>query len=397
MRVILLANEYPPFIFGGIATFMKDLSKGLSRLGVDVTIVSGYPTFAIGKGFTRTNEDGVTVLRLPYPDIPPRHTMFQLANLERLNRIAEIECPDVIHGQSGSAYPALIKMRKHAPVVVTFHTSPMMEKIASVQSILRGGSFGDFYRYVVGYPAFYFSFGKELQESDAAVTVSRTLRSELLAELGQKYAGKTIEILNGVNIEKLDHEYETLNERTEESEETILFAGRLFWRKGALSIIKMAYFLQKENSKFRIIVHGAGPLFKKMQSSVRSLGLSNVELKGFTTRSQLIRSMKLSKFIAIPSVYEACPIILLEGMCLGKIPLMLNLPFASELTEGGKYGILSNNLAGLTTRLTDLSDHGELVRISNMIRGFARSTYDINKVARKYLDLYERLSEREIS
>jgi len=39
-------------------------------------------------------------------------------------------------------------------------------------------------------------------------------------------------------------------------------------------------------------------------------------------------------------MHEACPMVLLESMCLGKIPLMPRLPFSSELTDGGKYGIL---------------------------------------------------------
>ena len=73
-----------------------------------------------------------------------------------------------------------------------------------------------------------------------------------------------------------------------------------------------------------------------MQKLIHSLNLRNIELKGFTSKLELLKSMRQSKFVAIPSTYEACPMVLLESMCLGKIPLMLKLPFSCELTENGK-------------------------------------------------------------
>ena len=42
-RIAILANEYPPFIFGGIGTFTQNLSQALARQGVDVVVIAGYP------------------------------------------------------------------------------------------------------------------------------------------------------------------------------------------------------------------------------------------------------------------------------------------------------------------------------------------------------------------
>lgn len=391
VNVVLLANEYPPFIFGGIGTFMKELAQGLYRMGANVTIISGYPASWSGKEPRCENEDGIAVYRLPYPNIPPRHTSFQLANLKRVSQIIEEVHPSIIHGQSGSTFPLLSRLKRNAPVVVTFHSSPQMEKVTSIQSVLRGGTLTDFLTYVVGYPAWSITLRKELEGSDSAITVSEALKHELLGEMGEKYNEKMHAIHNGVNVEMLDREYNETKEIATESEETILFAGRLFWRKGPLNMIKMACLLQREKSRFRIIIHGSGPLSKKIQTCIRSLGLKNVEFKGFTTRSQLMKSMRLAKFIAIPSIYEACPMTLLEGMCLGKIPLMLNLPFASELTESGKYGLIANDMHSLTTKLVEASNNANLDHLSTKIRVFARQSYDINKTANKYLDIYNEL------
>ena len=402
MRILLLSNEYPPFIFGGIGTFTKGLAQGLSRIGVEVTVISGYPESNILRVLhTRENQsfqkgdDRVTVIRFPYPNLPPRHTMFQLANLSRLRKTIEEVNPDVIHGQSGSTFPASCVLRDLAPLVVTFHTSPKVEEALSNYSLLRGGSWTDFLTYVVGYPAWSFTFRKELDYSATSVAVSKALKSDLLNEMGETYDEKLRCIYNGVDLGTLDKEYKS-ETGLEESDDIILFGGRLFWRKGALNIIKMAYLLQKKKTKFKILVHGTGPLFNKMQEYLISLRLKNIKLWGFTTRQQLMKSIRKCKFVAIPSMYEACPMILLESMCLGKIPLMLKLPFSSELTEGGKYGILGDGINNLTDRLIELENTHSSGQLSNNIRVFARNVYDINKATHQYVEIYRNLISKTI-
>jgi glycosyltransferase involved in cell wall biosynthesis len=389
-----LSNEYPPFIFGGIGSFAKGLAQSLSKTGVRVTVATGYPTKRIlhlndSRGLHSFGEveDGVSVVRFPYPDIPPRHTMFQVANLSRLRKIIEEINPDVIHGQSGSTYPTCHFLKDLAPLLVTFHTSPKVEKNLVTNSLLRGGSRSDFLTYLLGYPAWSFTFKKELEYSTTAVAVSQALKSDLVNEMGEAYERKILSVHNGVDLETLDREFES-DPGLEESDDTILFAGRLFWRKGALNLIKMAYLLQKNKTRFKIIVHGAGPLFNRMQKDIELLGLRNIELKGFTTKQQLMKSFRRCKFVVIPSMYEACPMILLESMCLGKIPLMLRRPFSSELTEGGKYGVLADGIENLTSELMTIGDNDSSDQLSGSIRKFARSVYNMENVTAKYTEMY---------
>ncbi len=394
LDIAIINNDYPPFIFGGIGSFAHELAKGLVRKGFGVNVITGCPEtiFSIGriKPWERI-ENGINVLRFPYPDYPPRHTVFQFWNYKKLlNTIQGLDV-DVIHGQCGSVYPILENLKRNAPVLVTFHSSPLMDKIASAQSIFRGGTFKDFFTYFIGYPEFSFVYRKELQLCDTAVTVSKSLKSEIVQEMGEKNAQKIRSIQNGVDIESLDQEYEEAGKDISESVNIILFAGRLYWRKGALNIVRLAYFLQKRKTHFKIIVHGSGPLYNKMRELINSLRLKNIDLKGFTTKKQLMKSMRLCKFVAIPSFYEACPMSLLEGMCLGKIPLMLNLPFSSELTEGGKYGLLGNGMNDLTNKLITMKNTNSLSRISTNIQEFARHAYDIDRVTNEYIKIYREL------
>jgi len=396
MRVIELSHEYPPFIFGGVGTFVRNLAYGLSRRGVEVTVVSGVPVRRlVSRPTSRRYREGpgVTVLRFPYPSIPPRHTTFQVFNYKNLQRIVKSIDPDVIHGHSGSAFPFLLSARSLAPAIVTFHTSPKMERNMSLYSSTRGGSFRDFWTYVVGYPLWLCTFRKELENSDKGVAVSNALMLELLGEMGSSYSEKITTVHNGVDIEALDRESADAGDDVAECDDKVLFAGRLFWRKGALHIVELACLLEKMGSKFKIVVHGEGPLYWRMKRTIDQLRLHNITMKGFTTRADLMRSMKSSRFVIVPSLYEACPMILLESMCLGKIPVMFSLPYSLELTENGRYGILGTSVRDMVNKLTTVRKQVDLTTFGQKISDFARKNYDIKNISLRYIDLYRKMCE----
>jgi len=395
LHAVLLSLEYPPFICGGVGTFVKNLAIGLRREGVRVTVISGYPVPSNVK-LEEINEEKdaeLNVIRFPYFDVRPKNAIFQLLNLKKICETIKDVDPDIVHGQGLSTFPALIKLKNLAPLIVTFHSSPKAEKTMGVYSLLRGGSFDDFRTNVIGYPAWSFIQRQELSNSNMAVAVSKNLKSELLEEMGETYREKIHEIHNGVDIETLDREYKSVEDDVKEANNTILFAGRLVWRKGALNLTKIAYLFQKEKLDFKLIVHGDGPLFKRLKRDMQDFGLTNIELKGFTSRERMMRSMKRSKFVIIPSFYEACPMILIESMCLGKIPVMFDLPYSVEFTENGKYGIMTKEPKDMIKQLRiaytklDLEDFGEKVK------DFARRKYNIKNMLLQYLNLYKAMSD----
>lgn len=391
MHVALLSHEYPPYIFGGIGTFTKNLAYGLSKQGIKVTVVTGCPASRMYLSRHSPHEEcnnNITIIRYPYPNIPPRHAMFQLANLRGLYKTVDKIDADIIHGQGGSTFPSLINLKNLAPVVVTFHSSPKAERLVSWHSFGRGGSFRDLWTYFLGYPVWSYTTRAELQNSNLAVAVSKTLRSDIIDELGDGFSGKIQEIHNGIDLETIDKEYYSLKEHAAGFDKTIFFAGRMFWRKGALNLVEFAYHLQKINSGFKIIAHGDGPLLNQIRNRINSLGLTNIELKGFTSKNQLLTSMRKSRFVIVPSFYEACPMTLLESMCLGKIPLMLTLPFALEFTDHGRYGILSKDVRTLVDKLTAGSSI-DLQSFSDEIRRYSRTKYDITNVSSRYLQVYK--------
>lgn len=399
MHAILFSHEYPPFIFGGVGTFVENLALGLQKLGIKVTVVAGYPVpNSSFKKFDINREEttaGIDILRFPYPNIPPRHIWFQILNLKRLCKTIEKIGADVIHGQSGYSFPALLSLKKLSPTIVTFHSNPKLELMMGLYSLIRGGSIGDFYTYAVGYPIWMYSYKKEFETSNAAVTVSETLMKELVSEMGNKSRGKMLYIHNGVDVDVLEKEYSNIYLEKEEMDDPIIFsAGRLFWRKGVLNLVKLAYYLEKKHHlKLKLVIHGSGPLNKNIEERIREYGLTNIILKGFTTRAEFMKDMRRAMCVVIPSFYEACPMLLLESMCLGKIPITFNLPYALELTENGKYGLIARNIEDMAMKIKLLSVEPDTEYFGHRIRDFAKSKYDVANTASRYYDLYKSITD----
>jgi glycosyltransferase involved in cell wall biosynthesis len=397
LHVVLLSHEYPPYIFGGVATFVENLAHGLLRQGNEVTVIAGYPVPSSGfkkfKADEEQTESGINIIRLPYPNFPPRQLWFQVFNLPKLVEVIRCINPDIIHGQSGVAYPALVKLKDLAPTVVSYHTNPKLELTLSLYSLTRGGSLSDIRTYAVGYPVWAYSFKKEFEISNASVAVSETLMNDLLLNMQNGNRKKMRYIHNGVNVEELEKEYSSVQSEKEKDKPIIFSAGRLYWRKGVLNLIKLAQLLEKKHHlNYKIVVHGSGPLAGKMEKLIHKYDLTNIILKGFTTRTEFLKDMKRAAYVVIPSTFEACPMLLLESMCLGKIPIMFDLPYSEELTKQGEYGLLARNVEEMSEKIKSFPTQIDVEHFENKIKKFAIRQYDVAKTATQYCDLYKSIS-----
>jgi glycogen synthase len=396
MHVVLLSHEYPPFVFGGIGSFVESLALGLSKLGVKVTVMTGRPTFSPSINsvdFISFEKTQVELARFKYPDFPPRHVSFQLFNMKRLRDYAADKSPDVIHAQSGAAFPAMLALKEIAPTLVTFHTSPKMLRNLTIQSLTRGGAFSDFFTYVVGYPAWIYGYKEEFARSDSAIAVSKTLMDEMKHEFGRKNKGELQYIHNGVDVERLLAKKSSTSSISDQENPTIVFGGRLYWTKGVFQLLELASLLRKNrNFNWKIMVYGTGPLSAIVKKKILSLGLDNIIMFGHVDRLEFTEAVRKSTFVAVPSLNEACPMALLECMCLGKIPFLFNLPFSREFTENGKYGILANNVNDMAKLIDSTYRDADLESMEKEIKSFAIKKYDILKVASEYLKIYEKIA-----
>lgn len=104
MRVLLIANGYPPWRRGGTETYTAGIARGLARLGHDVSVLCGGEWESGPRhwnGVSRHDDDGVSVSRIHLnwakaPD-PGRYLYDNCATAGFLREHLERLRPDVVH------------------------------------------------------------------------------------------------------------------------------------------------------------------------------------------------------------------------------------------------------------------------------------------------------------
>jgi glycosyltransferase involved in cell wall biosynthesis len=216
--------------------------------------------------------------------------------------------------------------------------------------------------------------------------------NQLSAEMNIK-DGTFQYIHNGVDLRHLDDLCSTSYACKKTADKpTLLFGGRLFWSKGVMNLLDLAYLLEKKHHlDLNVVIYGSGPMYNRIVERKAKYGLKNVILRDFTDRSSFLREMINAKFVLLPSPHEAAPMIILESMCLGKIPVMFNLPYSREFTENGKYGLLCDNVPDMASKIKEVYNSDSISNFENKIRSFARQNYSMEKTANAYCELYKTL------
>jgi glycosyltransferase involved in cell wall biosynthesis len=401
MRVLIVTNEYPPHIFGGIGTFCYNLSNALAASGVSVTVVTGCPPRELKKGYKEPilQNRNLEVIRLPRTtDLPPSHLWYQMMNLDFLRNL--VPNYDVVHGQDCSTFPliSVCKMKSiHPPWVVTIHTSPFSE-LKSVLESTRAGqpSLRELISYVAGYPLWDSSIRGHFRFADSLVTVSKSLMKEI--ETSYSIGGKPLSVIHtGVdinNLQKIARHSEAVPLPDSGSEKLrLFFGGRFYWRKGILHLLESIRYLMHELHfiDFRLEIFGRGPLDNRIRREISNLNIgSNIDLRGFVTYDRLMSSLANSHIVCFPSLYEACPLGMIEAMALGKPIAAFDRPFSRELLGVREQSMLPNSTKEYAKLLHQLCNDGELRKsFGERLSCRARMEFDIEKVATNYSKLYD--------
>jgi len=330
--VLLVAGEYPPHMFGGGATFMYNLARGLAKLGVEVTVVAHRLSRTPFRStfVEHDKEGGLRIVRVTVPSyIYPRHVTFQLYAKSLIQTLSSRH--DVIHINTGLYYPFLrpvfTDMRK--PVIVTIHGDPItVYKISlKLKSSLISKIYGTLH----------------MLESINALSYEL---SELIPVFVSKHVKETLSkvfkiskpfaiIYNGIDFTVLKKALETpsktryfelLVKAKSQGYKILVYPARLHPIKNHLLLIIALSKLIRINRQILLILIGEGPTKNFVEKISNKLHVeSNVILTGRLPYDETIRIMSLADLIPFPSLYEACPITVIEALWLNKKVLALDL------------------------------------------------------------------------
>jgi glycosyltransferase involved in cell wall biosynthesis len=171
----------------------------------------------------------------------------------------------------------------------------------------------------------------------------------------------------------------------------VTFVGRLVEAKGVHVVLGAAQASYPYPVHFSI--HGDGPL----RDIVEKAAAENPSL----TKAEIFPRDKwrdvLSQYdiILLPSVSgEGMPMVILEAMALGVVPITTSIASIPEVVEDGERGILvpCNNVAAVVRAISFFAeDRSRLKRMRDSCRAFARANCDIRVAATKFFDIYRDL------
>ena len=155
-----------------------------------------------------------------------------------------------------------------------------------------------------------------------------------------------------------------------DAEYDLLFVGRLTDQKRPLLFLDHVAALTREIPSLRAAMLGEGELLPDVKSHIASLGLTNVDLRGFDINPY--RVMARSKIIVFTSSFEGFGLVAVEGAILGLPVVAYPVGGITKIAE--RCGFICSSDGGMRSTLRRLlSDSGEYAAASERA---ARASYD---------------------
>lgn len=298
-----------------------------------MVVIAGYPGKYCIRAFPHGNLS-LEIVWLPRGFLAPRHLWFQLRHIDLIGK--ELSSCDVVHGQDSSAFPLLQLFKKRGlkiPWLITFHTNPRAQLSLALKSFSRGASLNDLSTYAAGFPLWDLAVRQHIRSADRLVCVSNSLRTEL--SRGYRFDISRMRAIHTcVNISKLRTHANINSPEFPANKVRLLYAGRLYYSKGVLQLLGILADLSKEQGtrNFTLSIFGAGPLERGLRKYAnRYLPEGTFTIRGQVDHGILVHELMNCDVVCFPSLYEACPLLMIEAMSLAKPVLAFDLPFARDV------------------------------------------------------------------
>lgn len=313
MRVLHFYKTSFPDTMGGVEQVINQIAKGVSRLGIDVDVLS-----LTADRLARTVEiDGYLAHRAKL-DLQVASTGFSVSAFLRFSQLARKA--DIIHYHFPWPFMDVVhfatKIKK--PTVVTYHSDVIrQQRLLKLYRPLRQRFLSSVDRIVATSPNY-------LATSDV---------------LGQ-FADKVCVIPIGLDKaaypqpmpERIVYWRERLGSRF------FLFVGVIRYYKGLHILVEAA-----KDTEFPIVIVGAGPIERELKAQAAELGVHNIHFLGHLSDEDKVALLRLCYGVVFPSHLrsEAFGISLLEGAMYGKPMISSEIGTGTTFINiGGETGLV---------------------------------------------------------
>lgn len=364
MRVLHVAWEYPPVVYGGLGRHVGALVAAQRALGHDVRVLTHGPG------------DEAGVLRIPTPELPLEASTlmawveeFQTALIAAAGPWLDGWDPDVVHGHDWMVGRVVLSLAERCPSVVTFHATEAGRHQGWLPDALA--------REV------HSAEWSLAHRADGLITCSTHMAREVCAALGQDLSRITV-VPNGIDLSEW--------ERPDAAHEAdlIVSAGRLEWEKGFHTLIEAVSRLERD---VRLVIAGTGSKRAELEHLAARLGVAErVTFLGWVQDLALRETMARGAVCVLPSIYEPFGMIALEAAAMGT-PLVVG-------RTGGLAEFVHDERNGLSFAPGDAADLAACLERMLSDLDFARSCatrahealpdYQWNSIAQRTLEVYTR-------
>jgi glycosyltransferase involved in cell wall biosynthesis len=219
------------------------------------------------------------------------------------------------------------------------------------------------------------------------IAVSPRLKSYILKEINLLNESDVVVISNGIDTRK-----DTSVKKTHTTKKKIIYIGRLAEEKGVLLLPEIILKL-KDNSLFeKLDIFGSGPMEKALKEKLDDLNLNDkIFLRGTISHEQVSEVFGNYDILILPSYTEGHPIVLLEAMACGLIPIVSRLEGSTDIVvENNINGYLCEpgNTDQFATALQFAIKSDSLPAMSVEARRTIEDKYSIGNMVESYLNLF---------
>lgn len=385
MKILIASDLHWP-VLNGVATFSRNLARGLAEQGHEVIVIAPSQD-----GQKSKQVDGNYVIYRTRSTIFPFYQNFRISvtpQLEVRKIIQEFE-PDIIHiqmlmwiGQAAMFYGR----RYDIPVVTTSHA--MAENL--LDNLKRAAPLSRPINYMLA------DYGRRFH-SKADVITSPT-------ESGIKSFGKHVEkvtapievISNGVDLREFAPAeadpaiYEKYSLPT--NKPIITYIGRVDAEKHLWVLVHaMQHVLEKQDAHLLIV--GAGVDLEHLQEISRDLGLDDhITFAGRVSDEDRLALEQVGTLYAISSPAELQSIATLEAMACGQPVVAVDAGALGELCHDGENGFLFalDDEEGAAEGILKIISDPELREQFSQESLRIAKTHDLDNTITSFIELYER-------
>ncbi len=388
MNIVFLCREYDRSVgYGGIGTYVHNISKYLAEEGHKVFVISSLPR----EKETIIKEGNLVVYYAKQKQIPGMARLFSLIGIKRVYQ--RLMC-------ALTNYFAVKRLLKnyHIDIIETpewFNEGLFCELFLDIPVVCY--SLGCVY-FISKYWKKTSFISRILYFLEISLEILTMKFSDGVTALAEVYKKELEDIKIKVD-ETIPLGYSDLkikNESTLEKKEfKVLFIGRIENRKNPITIIKAIPTVVEKIHNVKFIFVGKKDIgyYQFLENEINRLNINQyVEFLGQIEQEHFNKILKNADIIVFPSLWESFGIVLLEAIFADKVVLCSDIPVFKEIMgEDYQFLIPVNDHKKWAESIIEVLSKKEVQR--KILEGYSiiKSKFSIQTVANKKVEYYKKV------